>query len=51
MHTDIRLADIRHKIATVKENHNNKYSYPREILIVLSLIETELENNLFFLKS
>ena len=45
-----QLQDIRWKINTVKENRNNKYRYPRDILILLSIRETELEGNLFFLK-
>ena len=51
MHTDAQLADIQHKIGIVKENHNNKYRFPKEILRILSLREMELLDNLYFLKS
>jgi protein associated with RNAse G/E len=39
--------DVRCKIRTVKENHNNKYKYPRDILAILSLREMQLEDYIF----
>lgn len=49
-HVDTQLQDIRWKIATVKENRDNRFKNPRHILAILSLREMELEDNLFFLK-
>jgi len=46
-----RLYDIRHKLNVVKENIGNKYRHPKEIIIVLTMIEMELEDKLYFLKS
>jgi protein associated with RNAse G/E len=39
--------DVRCKIRNVKENHNNKYKYPRDILAILSLREMQLEDYIF----
>ena len=50
-HTEKRLNDIRYKIRQVKENINNHFRHPMEIIITLTIIETTLENNLFELKS
>lgn len=50
-HIEKRLADVKHKIATVKENHNNKYRCPKQIITTLTLIEMELEDYLFQLKA
>ena len=47
---DNQLKDIRWKIATVKENRENRFQNPRHILAILSLREMALEDNLFFLK-
>lgn len=55
MHTDVKLAEIRHKIAVVKEDMNKPcrrhFRHPRHILTILSLREMELEDNLHYLKS
>jgi hypothetical protein len=51
MHTDDKLAEIQWKIRHVKENHNNKYRNPRQILAILSLREMQLIDQLYFLKS
>lgn len=48
--TDNQLQDIRWKIATVKENRDNRFKNPRDILVILTLRELELSDNLFFLK-
>jgi protein associated with RNAse G/E len=39
--------DIRYKIRIVKENHNNKYKYPHDILAILSIREMQLEDYIF----
>lgn len=51
MNVDTQMNDIKHKINTVKENRGNKFRCPRDILIILSMREAELEDQLFFLKS
>mgnify|MGYP003443577796 CR=1 FL=1 len=51
MNVDTQMNDVKHKIEVIKENRGNKYRYPRDILIVLSMREAELEDQLFFLKS
>ena len=47
---EIQLQSIRHKIATVKENRDNRFRCPRDILAILSIREMKLEDSLFFLK-
>lgn len=42
-----RLYDIRYKIRTVKENRNNHFRFPAEILMVLYKIEMHIEDNIF----
>lgn len=49
-HVEKRLADVRHKITKVKENIDNHFRHPTQILIVLTRTEIELENYLFELK-
>lgn len=39
--------DIRYKIRTVKENHNNKYKNPRDILAILSIREMQIEDQIY----
>lgn len=39
--------DIRYKIRTVKENRNNKYKNPRDILAILSIREMQIEDRIF----
>lgn len=51
MHTDDKLAEIQWKIRHVKENHNNKYRHPRDILQILTRREIQLLDQLYFLKS
>lgn len=51
MNVDKALADVQYKIGVVKENHNNKYRHPVEILAILSLREMQLLDQLYFLKS
>jgi hypothetical protein len=46
-----RLSDIRHKIGVVKENRNNHFRFPREIITTLTMIEMSLEDNLFEMKA
>lgn len=48
---DAQLSDVRAKIQKVKENHNNHYRCPINILVVLSRREMELEDRLYYLKS
>lgn len=50
-HTERRLNDIRYKITKVKENIDNHFRCPMNILITLTIIETRLEDDLFELKS
>ena len=46
-HTEKTLADIRYKIRSVKENRNNHFRCPINILVVLTRREVELEDQLF----
>ena len=39
--------DIRYKIRVVSENINNKYKNPLQILVVLSIRETIVEDQIF----
>lgn len=47
--SDKQLADIRHKIATVKENRNNHFRRPHDILQILYRREMELSLQVEFL--
>lgn len=55
MYTDNELADIRYKIAIIKEDMKKpcrrRFRHPRHILAVLSIREMQVEDNLHFLKS
>lgn len=51
LHIENRLHDIRSKINRVKENHNNHFRYPKEIIKTLTIIEMSLEDAIFSMKS
>ena len=42
-----QLNDVRYKIRAVKENRNNHFRCPINILVVLTRREVELEDQLF----
>lgn len=42
-----RIYDVRYKIRTVKENRNNHFRFPADILIVLYKTEMQIEDNIF----
>ena len=45
--TEKQLNYVRYKIRAVKENRNNHFRCPRDILVVLSKREVILEDQLF----
>ena len=51
LHIENRLHDIRTKINKVKENHNNHFRRPQEIIKTLTIIEMSLEDAIFSMKS
>lgn len=44
-----QLADVRHKIHTVKENINWRFKNPKSILVILSMREAQLEDQVYSL--
>jgi len=51
LHIESRLHDIRTKINKVKENRDNHFRFPKEIIKTLTIIEMSLEDQIFSMKT